>query len=73
MFVTKRAIEYKAAPYGLIATIPAGTPVSLASNLPEIGERPRYWAHGWTGMTDNERRWHYNYGFLLSGEEVEEK
>ena len=66
--VTSREIDYKAAPYGHVATIPAGTPVQPADNLPEGG----YWAEDWEGMTDGEESWGRNYGFLLSDDEVED-
>lgn len=65
---TKSPIEYHAAPYGKI-TIPAGTSVTRAKNLPDNGEK-RYWAKGWRGMTKQEKSWKNNYGFLLSEKEV---
>ena len=64
---TKRSIEYKAAPYGTVAVIPAGTRVIPATNLPGSGQ---FWAMGWRGMTDTERSWHRNYGYLLTQEDV---
>jgi hypothetical protein len=66
---TQSAIEYKAAPYGHIATIPAGTTVQRASNLP-ASDGVQYWAKGWRGMTKGERSWQRNYGFLLTHAEV---
>lgn len=62
-------IEYSAAPYGKIATIPAGTSVSLAKNLPTSKEK-QYWCKGWRGMTAREKSWKNSYGFLLSFGEV---
>jgi hypothetical protein len=56
-----------AAPYGHIATIPAGMPVIPATNLPEAN---RYWAEPWDNMTPAQESWERNYGFLLSQEEV---
>ena len=66
MKVTKQDIEYKAAPYGHIATIPKGTPVTEATNIPDGG----YWAEKWPGMTDTEWSWAESYGFLLTESEV---
>jgi hypothetical protein len=67
---TKSDIEYRAAPYGLIAVIPRGTPVVEAKNLPaEHG--PRWWALPWEAMSEAEESWMRNYGFLLESSEVE--
>lgn len=63
------AVEYKAAPYGKIATIPAGTKCRLATNLP-AADGLRYWALPWEGMTEKARGWHRGYGFLLTVEDV---
>ena len=64
----KYKIPYAAFPYGTIATIPAGTPVVPATNLPEGG----YWVdEEWDGMTDEQQSWMRNYGFLVTDEEVE--
>ena len=71
MLVTKNAIRYDAIPYGPLATIPAGTPVILASNLPDNG-RPRYWATPWAEMSETEEAWGRTYGFLLEADEVAE-
>lgn len=66
---TKTVTEYKAVPYGQIATIPQGTPVIEATNLPpEDGKQ--YWAEAWEGMDEQAELWHRNYGFLLSADEV---
>lgn len=64
---TKRLIEYKAAPYGHIATIPEGTPVTEAKNLPEKGQ---FWVQRWEGMDEKAESWQRNYGFLVSQDEV---
>lgn len=64
---TKSQIEYQAAPYGRIATIPAGTPVIPATNLPQGG----FWVEPWEGMTDRAESWGRNYGFHVASDEVE--
>ena len=58
---TERAIEYHAMPYGKICTIPAGTKVVPASNLPGH----YFWAEPWAGMSDKADSWNRNYGFML--------
>jgi hypothetical protein len=63
---TPREIEYRAAPYGHVATIPKGTALFPATNLPEGG----WWAGAWEGMTDQDMSWAANYGFHLTREEV---
>jgi len=65
---TKTNIIYKAMPYGLIATIPAGTPCIPASNLPKGG----YWIAGpWPGISERAESWLRNYGFHIEeGEAV---
>lgn len=63
---TRETIEYHAAPYGKVATIPAGTPVIPADNLPDGG----WWAEPWEGMSEAEESWERNYGFLLDDSEV---
>ena len=68
MFVTTKPIEYHAAPYGAIALIPEGTPVTPATNLPE----DKFWASPWEGMTPEAESWARSYGFLLDPEEVKE-
>jgi hypothetical protein len=70
MLVTKHAIDYKAAPYGHIATIPAGTWVTPASNLPDEPGNPRFWVESWDGMTAFAESWHRNYGFLVDASDV---
>lgn len=64
---TKSQIKYKAAPYGHIATIPAGIPVRPATNLPEGG----FWVEPWEGMTAKAESWCRNYGFHVASDEVE--
>jgi len=70
MRATAREIDYRVAPYGHIATIPKGTPVAEATNLPP--EKKRYWCEPWEGMTEQEESWERNYGFLIEEDEVEE-
>ena len=67
---TKRAIEYKAAPYGYITMIPAGVECIPADNLPD-DEPARFWVEPWEGMTDEAESWERSYGFLLEASEVE--
>ena len=62
---------YRCHPYGLMVVIPKGTPVKLATNLPEDGHK-KYWVEPWYGMTDQELSWLGNYGFLLESYDVEE-
>jgi hypothetical protein len=64
---TKTDIHY-AVPFGFSATIPKGTPVIPANNLPMTG---RYWAEPWPNMTEQEESWNRNYGFLIETDEVE--
>lgn len=67
---TKREIEYRAAPYpGVIAVIPQGTEVYLASNLPHPPWV--YWAHEWEGMTEEAESWMNNYGFMIYEDDIE--
>ena len=66
---TLRDINYQAAPYGFIATIPAGTHVVTADNLP-FGEIPSYWVKPWNGMSEKARNWLNSYGFLITYKEV---
>ena len=62
---TTRPIEYHAAPYGRITTIPAGVTVTPATNRPAT-EPTQYWAGTWQGMTVAELSWQRDYGFLLT-------
>ncbi len=66
---TKKPIIYKCAPYGEIATIPAGVRVRPAHNLPAT-DSPQYWAQGWRGMSPKARSWRRNYGFILTASDV---
>ena len=66
MKVVKENLEYCAAPYGHIATIPKGTKVIPASNLPD---KERYWAEPWEDMTEKAKGW-LAYGFLLEEDDV---
>ncbi len=69
MKATSKEIDYKGIPCGKTMTIPKGTPVIEATNLPYDGA---YWCEPWEGMTDEEESWQRNYGFMVSEEEVEE-
>ena len=46
MFVTAFPIQYGRAPHGPIWNIPAGTACRLASNLPKVAGKARYWLDG---------------------------
>lgn len=67
--ILPEAVEYKSACHVTVATIPAGTKCRLATNLP-AEDGLRYWALPWEGMTERERSWHRNYGFLLTVEDI---
>ena len=71
MKVTIHEIEYKATPYGRIATIPAGTPCIPASNLP--GDDPGYWVEPWDGMDEKAESWIGCYGFHVESHEVQDR
>jgi len=64
---TKNDITYNAFPYGVIVTIPKGTPCEPATNLPGSD----FWACAWDGMGEAAESWQSNYGFRLTSEEVE--
>jgi hypothetical protein len=68
--VTIGEIEYH--PAGGIDrfTIPAGTVCIEADNLPGEGQ---FWACEWPGMSEAAASYARNYGFLLSGDEVEDR
>lgn len=70
MLVTNKTIDYRTAPYGHVATIPAGTEVIPAINLPQEQGNPQYWVMPWKGMFEQEERWQINYGFLLGREDI---
>ena len=63
---TRYTIDYPMLPTGMI-TIPKGTPVVAATNLPEDGY---WWAQQWDNMSDTAESWQRNYGFLLNDNEV---
>jgi len=62
---TREPIRYILAT-GKRITIPAGTPVEYASNLPQGG----WWAKAWAGMTEDEVSHLRNYGYWMSDDEV---
>jgi hypothetical protein len=66
---TKKDIMYRTGGANY-TTIPAGTTVTRARNLPETPSGPRYWAKGWRGMGELARSHARNYGFLLTLAEV---
>ena len=68
---TKYEISYRPFPNLKTFTIPEGTPVTLATNLPQT-DGGKYWAQPWAGMTNEEKSWERNYGFLIRQEEVRE-
>ena len=65
---TSNDIRYKFGFLGgnIEATIPAGTPVVRADNLPQGG----YWVEKWEGMTYPEECWHSAYGFHVAEDQV---
>ena len=65
---TSNEIRYK---FGFLggsveATIPAGTPVAPAHNLPKGG----YWVEKWESMTYPEECWQSAYGFYVTEDQV---
>ncbi len=50
-------------------TIPAGTEIIPATNMPETS-RIKYWAQPWPGMSEDAREWCRTIGFGLDHEEV---
>tara|TARA_Y100000114_G_scaffold148683_1_gene162039 strand:- start:373 stop:543 length:171 start_codon:yes stop_codon:yes gene_type:complete len=54
-------------PYGLIATIPKGTRVIPADNLPQGG----FWAEKWEGMSAIQEAWLDSYGFHIAAGAVD--
>lgn len=68
MLVTNRDIEYRAAPYGYITTIPKGTSVIPATNLPDTD---KYWAEPWQGMSAKAEGWVESYGFMIDSVDVD--
>lgn len=63
---TKTNIEYRMEWCGK-TTIPAGTTVVPATNLPEPNQ---YWCEEWPGMNEIEEGWMRGYGFLVQESEV---
>lgn len=70
MLKTTKLIEYHAAPIGYIATIPAGTKLDPASNLPAEPGNAKYWARAWPRMTNQAKSWRQNYGFLVGEKDL---
>jgi hypothetical protein len=66
MLKTATDIEYRMEWCGK-TTIPAGTPVIPADNLPGPS---RYWAESWDGMTETDQSWARTYGFLIGPDDV---
>lgn len=62
---TDKPIEYNSLPYGFITTIPTGTNLAPASNLPDYKSKKLFWAKAWKGMNTKEKSWMNNYGFLI--------
>lgn len=65
---TIKAIVYSAAPYGKITTIPKGTTLIPASNLPNSDGK--FYAKKWKGMSEKAKSWERNYGFLITLDEA---
>lgn len=66
--MTKHPTTYKPADRGAVATIPAGTIVTPADNLPRGG----YWVTRWPAASDRAVSWGRCYGFHVTPEEVED-
>lgn len=62
---TRKEIEFHSCG-GHIATIPVGTLVIPADNLPQGG----WWVENWSNMTELAQSYARNYGFLLTDCEV---
>lgn len=56
--------------YHRTVTIPAGTPVVPATNIPG---NDNFWVQEWDGLKDDPelRSWYENYGFLVGIEDIE--
>jgi hypothetical protein len=63
--VTKADISYELFGTGKVS-IPEGTPVIPADNLPDGG----WWVEPWEDMSKLAESWERNYGFLLRDDEV---
>jgi len=71
MYKVKKTIRYVTLPYGTVGIIPAGTTAVLATNLPACTtDHPLYWAEPWLEMSDSEKSWARDYGYLLDASEV---
>jgi hypothetical protein len=66
---TKRDIQYYSVPMGYVCTIPKGTQVKPAKNLPDnmLG----FWAEKWPEMSELAESYYRNYGFLVYSDDVE--
>ena len=62
---TKKAILYKT--LSINTTIPKWTRLIKAENLPD---KNMYFAKNWKNMTDKEKSYNRNYGFLLNKKEI---
>lgn len=51
-------------------TIPAGTPVEVATNLPHE-HKTRYFVEPWDGMDEEMRSWGAIYGFIVDSDQVQ--
>ena len=65
---TKRDIQYYSN-MGYVCTIPKGTPVKQARNLPD--DMFAFWCEKWDDMNEIAESYYRNYGFLLYANEVE--
>lgn len=65
---TKENIVYREIPFGFIVTIPKGTSVIPATNLPY---KDKFWVKSWLEMDQKALDWFNNYGFLVSNNDVE--
>ena len=70
MFITREEIEYKAAPYGFIATIPKGTKCIPASNQPAEDGVQFFVEHPEDMIYSGSVLDWSAYGFLLREDEV---
>ena len=70
MRVIKDDLIYSSLNYSTV--IPAGTEVVFASNLPQVKGNVKYWAESWPNMTEYQKSWQRNYGFLIWQHETTE-
>ena len=66
---TSKELTFSPMGFNGSVTIPAGTLVTRATNLPEDSEI-KFWVEPWEGCTEYERRWCETYGFGLRRGEV---